>query len=98
MTEINLATKLRQEILQTPWCNLQREFAAGRLIAVNNRLDLAEVGCRMALDDKTTFSAWLNEGLVFKPGSDQAGDWHRNSSQFEMLIVSPFVLIKELTE
>ena len=98
MTENAVAAKLRQEILATPWCNLQREFAAGRLVAVDPRLDLVEVGSRMAMDDKPTFDGWLKAGLVFKPEAELAGNWQSKSSQFAMLIVSPFVLIQELTE
>ena len=87
MTEDGLRAKLRQELIATPWCNLEREFAAGRLVAVDQRLDLVEVGSRMALDDKATFAAWL-----------QACSWQAQASQFDMLIVSPFVLIQELSE
>ncbi|OPZ58752.1 MAG: hypothetical protein BWY87_01312 [Deltaproteobacteria bacterium ADurb.Bin510] len=98
MDKNGLKAKLRQEVLVTPWLNLEREFAAGRLVAVDQRLDLVEVGSRMALDDKATFAGWLQAGLVFKPSPDQACTWHAKASQFDMLIVSPFVLIQELSE
>ena len=79
------------------WGWLRPHGERGGLIVVAGRLDLAEVGERVAADDAAAVQGWLVDGGIRKPAAAELEAWNAASDRrFRMLVVSPYVLIQEL--
>jgi hypothetical protein len=92
------ATKedLALTIDETEWSWLRAHLERGGLILVNDSLDLAEAGLKVAADDVVTIEQWINDGKLGKPTETQILHWNEEKQKkFAMLIVSPYVLIQE---
>jgi hypothetical protein len=93
-----IATKedLALTIDETEWSWLRAHLERGGLILVNDSLDLAEAGLRVAEDDVAVIENWINAGKIGKPTEEQITHWNdEKQKKFAMLIVSPYVLIQE---
>ena len=89
--------KLSQEIDVARWEWLKPHFEREALLVISKELELAEVGERLAADDAVMLQRWLASHLIAKPTPEQAAAWENNMLQrFNILIVSPFVLIQEM--
>ncbi len=96
-TKSNLQEELATQIDQAEWKWLKPHNERGSLIIVDTMLELHQVGERLAADDMATIQGWLASRLVSKPDKEQLEAWDANpTKKFEMLVVSPFVLIKDL--
>ncbi len=94
------ATKddLALQVDQARWEWLQPHHERGVLLLVDGMLELAEVGERIAADDTACVQSWLASRMLGRPTPEQLADWgHEPGRQFSMLVVSPFVLIQELS-
>lgn len=92
------ATKedLALTIDETEWSWLRAHLERGGLILVNDSLDLAEAGLRVAADDVAVIEQWISAGKLGKPTESQILHWNEEKQKkFAMLIVSPYVLIQE---
>ena len=94
MTEAKDRLALEIDVAKWEWLKPHNERDA--LFVVSGDLELAEVGERLSADDAVTVQKWLASRLVARPTVGQLADWDREPSKsFEMLIVSPFILIQE---
>ncbi len=79
------------------WQWLRAHNERGALILVEQLLELATVGERVAADDAVAVQSWLASRLLSKPTAEQSTAWDATPDKpFAMLVVSPFVLIQEL--
>jgi len=92
----DLATvdKLNLETAQIAWSELQRYFAAGRVIAVGAELDLVTVASKLHDDDKATFEAWIASEQVGAVTDEQAKDWVARDAVLWAVVISPWVLVQ----
>lgn len=87
---------LRPQVDTAEWQWLRAHNERGALVIVNEMLELAEVGVKLAHDDAAAVQSWLASGLLKKPGSGQLESWNETPQKlFKMLVISPFVLIQE---
>jgi len=78
------------------WQWLRAHNERGALILVEELLDLAMVGERVAADDTAAVQSWLASRLLSRPTAEQIAAWDAVPEKpFTMLVVSPFVLIQE---
>jgi len=89
-----LAKKFHEEICQTDWAPLQRNFAQGEVLWVSPELDLIDTAICVATDNAAKIGDWLSKKLLAKPTMENAAYWRENNTQFLMLIVQPFVLVQ----
>lgn len=89
-----LRHKLNGETARIGWRELQRFFAAGRIVAVDPRLDLVEVALRFALDDAARVRGWLEQGWVGPAGDEQARRWYETDATVWSVTVKPWVLVQ----
>jgi hypothetical protein len=81
---------------EAEWAWLRGHMEQGGLIVVGPTLDLVDAGLGIALDDAAAVEGWIREKRLTKPSAEQVAAWDRQKGKrFLMLIVSPFVLIKE---
>jgi len=81
---------------EAEWGLLRGHLERGGLIVVGPTLDLVDAGLRIAIDDTAAIEGWISEKRLTRPSAEQVAAWDRQEGKlFLILIVSPFVLIKE---
>lgn len=88
-------TKVNLETSQIPWLELQRFFAAGLAIAVDNSLDLVEVAYQFSNDNKPLVEDWLNNNQLGPVSDLQAKEWFTNKTDVWAVVVKPWILVQE---
>lgn len=89
-----LYAKLNGETAQIPWSELQRYFASGLVIQVNEELDLVDVATRVAKDDTAAVSQWMSENRLGKVDDEQAQAWLETDAQVWAVVVRPWILVQ----
>lgn len=88
--------ELALSIDEAPWDLLRAHLERGGLIVAARELDLAEAGKKLADDDAAAIGGWIESGKLTKPSAGQIAAWDAASGKtFNMLIISPYVLIQE---
>ncbi len=94
--EPSLEERLRGEVGQIQWPELERHFARGVLLEVASEEDIVAVAAGMARDD----SAWIGEltgrGALSRPEMSDAASWHADGASFQAVVVAPWVLVQRL--
>lgn len=93
-----IRAKVNMETSRIIWKELQRFFASGAAVKVNAKLDLVEVAMQMHGDNKTQFEEWLSGGMIGKVTDEQASAWLASGAEVWAVVVSPWVLVQEITE
>lgn len=97
MSEVRTKDELALSVDEAEWQWLKAHNERGVLITVAPDLDLAEAGIRIVEDDSATVRDWIMAGRLGKPSPEQLRSWDATPERrFQMLIVSPYILIKEL--
>ncbi|WP_439101559.1 DUF2288 domain-containing protein [Congregibacter sp.] len=78
-----------------PFAELQRYFAAGRLVLVNDALDLVEVAVQLSEDNAKQFEAWLNASMLAGVSDEQATRWLAHEHSLWAVVADPWVLVQE---
>ena len=84
------------ETAKIPWLELQRFFAAGKVIWVASELDLVEVAWTMQQDDVERVEAWTEQGELAPVSNEQARRWVAEDSLLWAVTIKPWVLVQEL--
>ena len=90
-----LKARLNKETSKIAWQELQRFYARGVVIGVMPDMDLLEVACQFAQDNKTMVEPWLEQGKVFKVNDQQASSWLEDNTVHWAVVVAPWVLVQE---
>lgn len=90
-----LRNKLEGEIDQLGWRELTRSFAEGRLVYVSSELSLLDAALALAEDKKQQVESWLNTASLRVATEEDAKIWEAEKPTFDVLIIDPFVLIKQ---
>lgn len=86
--------KLNSETARIPWKDLQRYFAGGYTLMVDEALDLIEVAYQMQCDNAAQIEQWMNENLIQQVSNDQAREWYNNDQTMWACVIKPWVLIQ----
>lgn len=78
-----------------PFAELQRYFAAGKLIRVQDTLDLISVAVALANDETAVFAQWLAGGQVATVSDEEATLWLGQEQLLWAVVVDPWVLVQE---
>ena len=90
-----LQKKLNMETATMPWRELERHFAAGIVIVVDNALDLIQVAACIADDDKSAVKKWMAANQLMKVSDAQAQAWLEQDAVLWAVVVKPFILVQE---
>ena len=74
---------------------LQRYFAAGKLVVVSEGQDLVEVAVELALDNTTQFATWIDNEALVMASAEQAMRWHTGEVELWAVVANPWVLVQE---
>lgn len=94
MNEKDLASELVLETAQIHWHELQRFFASGNAIAVDESLDLIYVATEITKDNAAQIKIWMDAGLVDAVKDTQAHEWYESNAVVWALVVKPWVLVQ----
>lgn len=88
--------ELALTIDEAEWQWLRPHLERGTLILVAPGLELAEAGYRIAEDNTPMVTQWIQSGKLGRPSPSQVEEWNAvPTRRFQMLIVSPYILLKE---
>jgi hypothetical protein len=94
MNENELASELLLETAQIPWRDLQRFFASGSAIFVDESLDLIYVATQVTKDNAIQIKTWMEGGLVDVVKDSQAQTWYEQNTMLWALVIKPWVLVQ----
>jgi hypothetical protein len=92
----DIKAQLNRETAKISWQELQRFYARGEVIAVDNSLDLIQVASQFHLDNKVEIETLLSQGLVAKVHDQQAVKWHEQQASLWAVVIAPWVLVQEV--
>ncbi len=94
MNEQELASELVLETAKIRWHELQRFFASGNAVAVDESLDLIQVATQITKDNAQQVKAWMDAGLVDVVKDSQAQEWYDQDAILWALVLKPWVLVQ----
>ena len=77
------------------WSELERYFAMGRLVCVEQTEDLVEVAEKLVEDDASAVEHVRERGLLRRVTDRDALRWHDGNTEFWAVVVAPWVLVQE---
>lgn len=95
----DLRANLAESVDLARWDWLQPHARRDAIVVVAGEANLLDVGAAMAADRVDAVRAWIEDGTIHKPTSDQIAAWDGEPDKsFNALIVAPFVLVEETDE
>jgi hypothetical protein len=85
---------LNLETSRIKWEELQRFFASGSAIFVNEALDLIDVAIQISRDNKEQVLHWMETGMVTRVNDTQALAWYEADAEVWAVVVRPYVLVQ----
>jgi hypothetical protein len=86
--------KLAQYKGEVGWSYLRPHYEHGTLYYVDPELPLETVGAAFSENRTADVAAWLKSGDLVKIEALHVFQWEDSDTQFEALVVSPFVLCR----
>jgi len=87
--------KINTETAKIPWQELQRFFASGKTLYVDDKLDLVDVAYAFHEDDSQQVEKWVESEQVTAVSGEQAKYWVDHDSLVWAVVVKPWVLVQE---
>ena len=88
--------KIVSETAKIPWLELQRFFAAGKVLLVAEELDLVDVAHALQRDDIEQVRSWSESKQIDPVSDDQAKDWVASDALLWAVVIKPWVLVQTL--
>lgn len=93
-----LRTELAATLDEAQWDWLMPHAKRDAVVMVSQELDLLDVGVAIASDNANSVQDWIGKQLIYKPSPEQQSLWNANQEKrFQALIVSPYVLVQEIS-
>ena len=94
--DAELKTRLNQETSKLRWTELQRHYAGGIVVAVDETLDLIAVAVAIARDDAAAVKKWMADGRLARVSDIQAAAWLQVDLEMWAVVVKPWVLVQRV--
>ena len=88
--------KLANYTGDVPWSYLAPHAAKGSLYFVDPALKLEDVGAAFSGNRAEQVAGWLKSGDLVKIEALHAAQWEKSDTEFEALVVTPFVLCRPI--
>ena len=93
--KLSILEKLHSETALMHWSDLQRFFAQGKVLHVENSLDLVQVAIWLAEDSVGELAPFIESNSIASPSNDQARSWYNNNVELWTVVVAPYVLVQQ---
>jgi len=90
--------KIVSQTAKIPWLELQRFFAAGKVMLVATELDLVDVAYALQLDNVEQVKTWTENQQIGPVDDDQAKHWVASDTLLWAVVVKPWVLVQTISE
>lgn len=87
--------KLNSETARIAWKELQRYFAGGYTLMIDQQLDLIDVAYQMQQDNAAQIEQWMQQNLITQVSNDQARQWYNDDAELWACVAKPWVLIQD---
>nr|WP_314624272.1 DUF2288 domain-containing protein [uncultured Noviherbaspirillum sp.] len=94
--DAELKTRLNQETSKLKWTELQRHYAGGNVVVIDEALDLIAVAVAIARDDTAAVGKWMADGLLARVSDIQAAAWLQVDLEMWAVVVKPWVLVQRV--
>ena len=98
ITKPELVSLLNRETSKIPWSELQRFFASGNAVFVDESLDLIDTAAEIALDNKEKLQAWMATNKVANVSDEQAQQWWDEELTVWAVVVAPWVFVQRINK
>jgi hypothetical protein len=95
-TDAVLTQRLNGETAKIEWHQLQKHYASGNVLLINQDYDLIKVAMAMHQDDTEQIKQWLEKSVVAEVSDSQAQSWYEKDIIVWALVIPPFVLVQEV--
>lgn len=89
---------LNKECAKMPWSDLQRFFASGNAVHIDESLDLIDAAAEFALDNKTVIKPWVDADLLGSVSDELAQRWWDDEASVWAVVVAPWVFVQGLKD
>lgn len=96
-TDAELTQRLNGETAKIEWHQLQKHYASGNVLLINQDYDLIKVAMAMHRDDTEQIKQWLEKSVVAEVSDSQAQSWYDEDSLVWALVIPPFILVQEVS-
>ena len=76
------------------WRELARFFAGGKVLLVDNSLNLVEVAAAVSSDNTQAVSRWVAVNQLAAVSDEQALDWQQKDEHLWAVVTAPWVLVQ----
>ncbi|HHP7232473.1 MAG TPA: DUF2288 domain-containing protein [Xenococcaceae cyanobacterium] len=92
----DITERLREDIATIGWQDILPHAKRDVVIVVDAALDLLVVAEAIAQDNTSLVNNWIQQQQIAKPSAKQLSQWNSYpQTQFNTLIVQPFVIVQE---
>ncbi len=92
---VSTSQKLHEQTALIAWKELQRFFAQGVVMWVDEDCDLVEIGTFIVDDQAKKIEALMASSKLAAVSNVQAKNWFERDASLWSLVVAPFVLVQE---
>ena len=92
-----LVARLNSETAKIGWHELQKHYATGNVLAVDEGGDLIQVAIALHQDNSAQIQQWLDEKVVLEVSDQQALAWYETNATVWALVIPPFVLVQAVS-
>jgi len=98
MNEENLTTRERfeKELGPISFQELQKFFAKGMMIIVENQLNVIDVAMCLHQDDVKKVQQWIDDRTIVRAHDEHAKQWVKQRTEFNAVTAAPWVLVQEI--
>ncbi|MGV6806833.1 MAG: DUF2288 domain-containing protein [bacterium] len=82
------------ETAKIPWRELQRFFASGKAIHIDESEDLVDVAYQFSVDNKAFFESRIAEAKIAAVSDATALEWFESDALVWAVVVKPWVLVQ----
>ena len=87
--------KIVGETAKAPWKELERFYAQGILILVDNSLDLIETSFAISSDNAELVKQWMDSSMLKRKFDKQAIEWEKNNADVWTVVIRPWILVQD---
>ena len=90
----NVLDNIHGQTSKIAWRELARFFAGGKVLLVDNSLNLVEVAAAVSSDNTQTVSQWVDANQLAAVSDEQALDWQQKDECLWAVVTAPWVLVQ----
>jgi hypothetical protein len=89
--------KIVAETATIHWQSLEKFYAQGKLILVQDGLNLVEVAYSLSLNETDDIESLVEDEQLSRDFNEQARLWHQDDAEVWCVVVKPWILVQAIT-